>query len=386
MSENYLHGTRVIEAESSTQPISAAHSGVIGIVGTAPEADEEVFPLDVPVLILGSQKKAASLGALGTLPQSIEAIFKQIGAMIVVVRVKDEEKAADTKANVIGGIDDETGSGTGILALLEAETTVKVKPSILISPGFSNQQSVGNQLASVADKLRAYALLDGPNTTDANAITYREKFGSRRCEIIDPWYKVFDTETKSEVIRPPSPYHAGVMAKVHTEKGFWHSNSNKEIYGINGLTRAITFSSDSETSTANYLNSKHVTTTILQDGYRTWGNRTCSSEPRWTFKTAVITNDKIAESLVKSFLWATDRNITRAFGESIVGNVNRFLDNLTTKGAIAGGKCWIDPERNTADQISQGKFYLNYDFSPHGPAEQIIIESEMVDGYLTEIF
>ncbi|GFR11868.1 uncharacterized protein TNCT_218041 [Trichonephila clavata] len=43
---------------------------------------------------------------------------------------------------------------------------------------------------------------------------------------------------------PPSPFVAGLIAKVDSEQGFWHSPSNKEINGIVGTSRAIDFTLD----------------------------------------------------------------------------------------------------------------------------------------------
>ena len=65
---------------------------------------------------------------------------------------------------------------------------------------------------------------------------------------------------------------------------------------------------------------------------------------------------------------------------------NAYLRHLTTIGAILGGKCWADPELNTPDQISQGKVYFDFDFTPPFPAEHITFRSQMVNDYLTEIF
>ncbi len=385
MADTFLHGAQVLEIDGGARPIRTASSGVIGLVGTAPAADEIKFPLNVPVLIAGSRLEAAKLGDDGTLPQALDGIFDQIGAVVVVVRVEEGVDDATTLSNIIGDVDGDTGQFTGILALQSAETVVKVQPRILIAPGFSNQKAVADQLIIVADKLRSYTLLDGPNTTDAAAITYSEGFGSRRCEVIDPWYQVWDTKTSSHIIQPPSARHAGVMARVHSNQGFWWSNSNQEIYGIDGLSRAIDFKLDDATCRANLLNASNVTTTIHQNGFRVWGNRTCSTDPKFAFKSVVITNDLIADSLVRAHLWAVDRNITKTYVEDVIEGVNNFLRHLKNIGAIAGGLCWVDPELNPPDQIQAGSVYFDYDFSAYSPAEKITFRSQLVNGYLTEV-
>lgn len=89
MTEKFLHGVNVIEVTSGPRTIRTSRSSVIGVIGTAPEANAEKFPLNKPVLIAGSLKEAAKLGKKGTLPSAIRGIFSQIGATVVVVRVEE---------------------------------------------------------------------------------------------------------------------------------------------------------------------------------------------------------------------------------------------------------------------------------------------------------
>lgn len=63
----FLHGVETIEVSSATQPITISKLATVGIVGTAPDADPDAFPLDTPVLLTSAPQKAASLGSTGTL-------------------------------------------------------------------------------------------------------------------------------------------------------------------------------------------------------------------------------------------------------------------------------------------------------------------------------
>ena len=87
MADHFLHGVEVVEIDNGPRPIRTVRSSVIGLVGTAPDADEQRFPLNTPVLIAGSRLEAAKLGATGTLPMAIDGIFDQAGALVVVIRV-----------------------------------------------------------------------------------------------------------------------------------------------------------------------------------------------------------------------------------------------------------------------------------------------------------
>lgn len=145
----FLHGVEVIEIDDGPRPIRTVRSSVIGIVGTAPDADATTFPLNTPVLIAGSRGEAAKLDTSvaqtreGTLPNAVDLILDQIGAVIVVIRIDEGANAAEAAANVLGGVDGSTGAYEGVHALLGAQSIVGVQPRILIAPGFTSERPNG---------------------------------------------------------------------------------------------------------------------------------------------------------------------------------------------------------------------------------------------------
>ena len=386
MPEQFLHGVEVIELEDGLRPISTVRSSVIGLVGTAPEADATLFPLNTPVLIAGSRLQAAKLGKQGTIPASIDAIFDQTGAMIVVVRVEQGHTLAETKSNIIGQVNSLTNQYEGLQALLAAESVVHVQPKILIAPGFTQDLAVLSEMIGIAERLKAVIIADGGNTRDEEVITYRKQLGSARIYLVDPWVKIWNTQTNTEILQPASPRVAGMIAKSDNDRGFWWSPSNTEMLGIAGTARAVDFALGDTNARANYLNENSVATIIQKDGYRLWGNRTCASDPKWTFLCVRRTADMINESLLRAHLWAVDRNITKTYLSDVLEGVNAYLRHLTAIGAILGGKAWADPDINTPDQIAQGKVYFDFDFTPAYPAEHIVFRSQLTNNYIEEIF
>jgi phage tail sheath protein FI len=388
MAEQFLHGVEVSEISSGPRTIRTTKSSIIGLVGTAPDADNTVFPLNKPVLIVGSRREAAKLGDTGTLPMAINGIFDQIGAMVIVIRVEEGEDEAETIANIIGGVDAQTGDYKGVQAFLSAESIVHAAPRILIAPGFTHQRPnnqanpVISSMLAIADRLRAVIIADGPNTNDQDAITWRKDFGHARVYVVDPWVKIF---TDHEEVVPPSHYVAGVIARSDNENGFWWSPSNQEIYGIVGTARPVDFTLGDANCRANFLNENEVTTIIHQEGYRLWGNRSCSSDPKWAFLSVRRTADLINDSLLRAHLWAVDRNITRTYLDDVVESVNAYLAHLKALGAILGGQCYPDPELNTPANIAQGKVYFDFDFTPPYPAERIVFRSHLINDYIKEL-
>lgn len=402
--ETFLHGVEVIDIDAGPRPVRTVRSSVIGLIGTAPQADATAFPLNTPVLIAGSRREAAKLNTdttgllpAGTLPAAMDSIFDQAGAVVVVVRVEEGATDAETLANVLGGVNAATGAYEGVHAFLAAESVLGFQPRILLAPGFTHTRpedpvNVGqflanpvvSELVGIAERMRAVIIADGPNTNDADAIAYGKDFGSKRVYLVDP--KVYKSVNGATVTEWASPCVAGLLAKSDNERGFWWSPSNQNVNGIIGTARPIDFVLGDPNSRANLLNEMNVATIIRQDGYRLWGNRTLSSDQKWAFLCVVRTADIINDSLLRAHLWAVDRGITKQYVEDVVESVNAYLRHLTTIGAILGGECWADPDLNTPDQIAQGKVYFDFDFTPVYPAEHIIMRSHLVNDYITEVF
>ena len=91
MPEQFLHGVEVIEIDDGTRPIQTVRSATIGLVGTAPKG-----PVNTPTLILGSRSEAVKIFGESmpgfTIPDALDAIFDQVGAMVVVINVADPEQ------------------------------------------------------------------------------------------------------------------------------------------------------------------------------------------------------------------------------------------------------------------------------------------------------
>ena len=384
MATDFLHGVEVVEIDGGTRPIRTVKSSVIGLIGTAPKADAAKFPLNTPVLIAGNRTEAATLGDSGTLPSAIDGIFDQVGAAVVVVRVDEGADDDATLSNVVGGVS-AGGEYEGVHAFLGAKSVVGVQPRILCAPNFSHKAAGGAELVVVAERLRAVAIIDGPNTNDADAKTYAGTFGSHRAYLVDPWVRVWDTKLNAETVEPSSARVAGMIARSDNERGFWWSPSNTEMRGIIGTARPIDFTLGDVNSRANLLNEKNVSTIIRENGFRLWGNRTLGADPKWAFLSVRRTADIIQDSIQRAHLWAVDRNITKTYVENVTDGVNAYLRELKALGAIQGGKCWADAELNTKESIQAGKVYFDFDFGPFSPSERITFRSHLNNDYLQEI-
>ena len=348
---------------------------------------DEPFPLDTPVLVAGSALQAGELDTTGegagSLPGALDSIFDQAGALVVVVRVDVGPDDDTTKANVIGG--ESAGQYSGLHALRGAESAVGERPRIVIAPGFSSDPATAAEMGVVADKLKAITYVDGPDSDDDAAKAFRAGFGSKRLQVFDPSVQKYNSATGANVAAPLSAIAAGIRARRDSEVGFWASISNQEIAGIVGSTRPVDFVQGDANSRANLLNQHEITTVIRQGGFRLWGNRTCSADPKWAFETHVRIADAIDDSIQEGVMWAVDRNLNRTFFEDVAESVNNFLRRLTLQGAILGGTCTADPDLNSPAELNAGRVYFNVEYTPVGLAESIQFQVASTTRYLADL-
>ncbi|MCW7553645.1 phage tail sheath subtilisin-like domain-containing protein [Endozoicomonas gorgoniicola] len=382
----FRHGIYGATSEAGPRPVPIAPTGTICIVGTADDADENVFPLNTPVLIPGSPLKAAKLDTkgqrVGTLLPAVEMILAITGAIVVVIRVAEGSDDADTRTKVIGETTAD-GKRTGLDAVFNVQAMLGYKPRVLIAPGFSNDEAVATKLQTVADRLRAYCYADAPGSTETSANAYRQKFGSRRLEVT--WPRTINT--KAELV-PMSAVAAGLRAKVDNTpwEEYSASISNWKVLPIIGTEFPVDFQDGDDSCLAYILNSNQISTIINDGGLRYWGNLNCSDDPKWQFATHVRINDIILDSSTAALKWARDRKINKTFVEDVLETQNNFIARETRAKNLLGGKAWADPELNSPDVILAGEFYMDYEFTPPGIAQAITITSHFVNDYAKAIF
>jgi uncharacterized protein len=364
-----------LDANATIAALVNVTSGGTGVVTAHPTTRlsgglDEAFPINTPFLVPGSRRIAARAGTEGTIPYSLDDIFRQTGAAVVVVRAEVGEDAEETETNILAAVQ----------KLLESEAVLGVVPRILIAPEFSADKTVADELISVADKLKGFVYADGPDTTDAEAIAYAGKFGSARLAVVDPWL------VRNGVTHAPSAAWAGATSKSDNERGFWWSPSNIPVLGFDDTTRPIPFREGDTTAEADLLNRGRVTTIINRAGRGLifWGNLSTSADPQFEFICVRRIADILNDSIKQGVRWASDRPITRTLLDDIAESVNAVISGLVNQGALYGGRCYPDPDYVSEDEIASGSLNFRLEFGPVYPAQTITFRSILVGDYITE--
>jgi phage tail sheath protein FI len=463
VSLNYHHGTRVHEAEASPAVPFYNRFGVVGIIGTAEDADAATFPLNTPVLLLaGAINLAAKLGTdNGTLTWAIPTLIAEGASFIVVVRVAEGSDAADTQANVVGTL----AARTGVYAFLDTKERLDIRPRILIAPGFTNtylsdglasitltsgganltevptvtftgggsdagkvlptvqailgvegtadegkvtgftivnaganmdeaptvaftgggdnatlpsaDANVGDAMNPVVAALgvvahdrsvTARAYVDGPGTTDDEAVNYRNAINNGRIMVIDHPVLMYDPISQGNVARPGSVIYAGVRARIATEDAVARPVDNEPVRSALGVSRIIRYPAQT-----NYLNARQVNVFLKRDGIKTWGSRLAVDDPLWQFDSVRAVGDLVNETIAETLMKFVGRRMTIENVTYIIEAVAAILRKLQATGNIYGGRCEFPRNLNTPDSLAAGRIFLDVTFEPVGVIEAIEI-------------
>lgn len=380
---NRHHGITANEYTEGVRSISDISTAIIGMVCTAEDADAKAFPLNTPIFATSAYDLLAKAGTKGTLAKSLDAIVDQADAQVVIVRVADSKNTEELKANVIGTA--EGGNYTGLKALRRAKAVTGYTPKILGVPELDSQD-VLTELVGVAQATRAFAYGSAGGNPDITEVgNYRKNFGQRELMLIDNEFMAFDPTTKKTETAATIARILGARAKLDKNVGWHKSISNTEINGVSGLKYARSFDLLDKNCDANTLNNKDVTTLIREDGFRVWGNRTCTNDSMMAFEVATRTAQIIQETIASAFMWALDKPMHPSLMEDIIMAINAKLAQYVNKGYILGARVFIDKTLNTSETVQAGQFTISYEFTWVPPLENMVFNQHVTDTFFVNL-
>ncbi len=395
----FLHGAEVIELATPNGLVAINDQAAVGLVGTAPDADLDLFPHNVPVLLNSAPQAAASLGAGGTLKQAVSDIYLQGGANVIVVNVPSDPDLDNQLNNIIGS----STLQTGCYALQTARALVGVQPKTVIAPGFTSQRvasasspsvvganPVVGAMLPIVQSLRGRIYASTLSDSYDDALLWASDWGDARVVCFYPNVLTWSTDDAAYMQNPADAAMAGLLAQVQQKYGFWWSPSNHEV-NIGGVSAPVNYDG-TYTCEANLLNQNKIATILNigqqtgngYGGWRRWGNRNLSTDPNWVFECVRTTADAIYDALDQFTLAWVDADPTPQVLQDMTYAANQFFLSLQNQGIIVGGKCWLDPELNTAQQMAAGIYCWSIDPTPAAPMEHIVYYAGLNDNYYTQ--
>ncbi|MBB8077366.1 phage tail sheath family protein [Escherichia coli] len=390
MSETRFHGARVRESTGLATAINDVDSSVIGIVATADDADETLFPLNKPTLLTRVSDVLGKAGTKGTLYKSLKAVADQVSTKVIVVRVpefKEETHSGQTQDKLVIGGSDDDGNYTGMYAFLisEQDDAIGYRPRIIAAPGLDTE-AVTKSLCVIAEKLRAFVYAGCHNCKKpADAISYRARFNERELMLVWPDFIAHNPKSGANEVFPAAVYACGLRARIDHEQGWHKSLSNVPVRNVLGISSPVFWSLQSEDSDANNLNNKEITTIICRNGFRFWGNRTPETKA-YIFEVYTRTAQVLADSIAEAQFETIDAPLTPANVKDVLSAIRAKLDALVTSGRLIGAECWYDVVDNSTTELRQGRVRIRYKYTPVPPLEDMELYQTFTDEFFGPAF
>ncbi|ODA28347.1 phage tail protein, partial [Veronia pacifica] len=309
----------------------------------------------------------------GSLPNVVRYLLEYVKCILYVTVVPEGANFEATKANVIGGVNSQTGEITG----LETVKACPETPTIIAAPGFASLV-VGQKLALMARDVRCRAVLDAPNTNDMAAAEFAARFGAEgtgqdKLSIVDPWFlKTYDG---AQVLLPASIALVAAMASVDG----WESPQNLAVL-CDETARNVSYKINDKTTQANFLN-KHGVVTIARTrmgGYSIIGNRTNTGR----FISHVGLEDLMARKLEETSQPLMGKNLTSDFMKQVVERLTNWGQSLVANEVIPKFVAYLHPDKNNVENYKSGRWYLCVDYGRYSPNEHMVYEMSVDDGLI----
>jgi len=251
-------------------------------------------------------------------------------------------------------ITDNGGSGSGAAASLTVGEVMN---------------PVAAEAMGICEKLRAQFYADGPDTTDADALSTAQLFGSKHICLCDP--KVLKFIDGATVPVTSATAFAAQQAAMDRRFGPHWPASNQLINGIVGVSRSVEYGIEATT-----LNEAGINTIINRgDGFRTWGPMTTASDTVWQFVSVKRVADLVNESIENAFVRFNDRPQTRQNLDLMVMAGKKALQRLEGEGILLPGSEFFLSNSLTPSDGAEGivKFAMRYE--PPAPIYDVRIKA-----------
>lgn len=385
------------------RPSLPSDLSVIGLVLPATGADATFLPLNTPVAF--DSGDSVALGKLGTgdLANAVVAIDDQLAdyqssARIVAVRVSAGANRSETISNIVGSAVD----GTGLYALKKAGQLLGVIPRLIGAPGFTGDftrdgggQAEANPicaaLPTICSALIAHAIVDGPGTTQQDALDWRETIASDRIIPVDAWVKAADG-----TFQPGSSRWLGIAARVDFKHGgypFW-SFSGQQVSNILGLKNYWPFSLTDGANAGQEMLAQHVNiiargeagveTAIAASGFVTAGVWNAGADPLWHMYNRTRQIDWLHLSLLKSVrLRLGVENVTPHSVQAVLNDMTVVCNDMMQNGGTVGFRVGFEASRNNESNLREGKFRVFVQNEGPAAITQVTIDSRPYYAALT---
>ncbi|MCY1456888.1 putative prophage major tail sheath protein [compost metagenome] len=81
-------------------------------------------------------------------------------------------------------------------------------------------------------------------------------------------------------------------------------------------------------------------------------------------------------------MWAIDKPMNPSLVRDMIESINAKFREMVAAGYLIGGSCWYPEDINDKDTLKAGKLFLDYDYTPVPPLEDLTLRQRITDRYL----
>lgn len=316
------------------------------------------------------------------------------GANVVVSYDKVKPDAV-THTDIIGGIDVTTGEAEGLELVNHVFPLFRLVPGQILAPGWSHNPAVAAVMVAKAGNInghfRCLALTDVPTNdakkyTDVAAWKEKNNYTSARQAVCWPMGKL--GKQKFHL----STQLAGLICRTDASNDDipYASPSNKNLQ-IDGLTLAQGKEVILGPDQAAYLNGQGIVTGLnFIGGWKAWGNRTgCYpgvTDPKDAFLPIRRMFDWIGNTIIQTYWQKVDYPVNRRLVQTITDSVNIWLNGLSAREFILGGRVEFLDSENPKTDLMDGIIRFHVYVTPPSPAREFDFILEYDPQYLQALF
>ena len=295
---------------------------------------------------------------------------------------------------IVGGVD-VSGVKSGLELVDECFPRFGLVPGTITAPGFSSKPEVAAVMAAKASNIngyfRAIALIDIPTDSVKSYTSVAQWKNSNN--ITDP----MQVACWPMLSLDGTAYHmssqlAALLGKVDADNDDtpYVSPSNKNFK----MTAAV-LEDGTEIwlgpDNGEYLNGQGVVTAInFIGGWKCWGNRTAVYPSGTDVKDAFICIRRmfnwLGNTLTQSFWQKLDAPANRRHIDTVITFANIWLNGLTARQYILGGRVEFLESENSLTDMMDGKFSFHVYVTPPSPARELDFVLEYDVNNLTTLY
>ena len=312
---------------------------------------------------------------------------------ISITRAKTENVTA---YDIIGGITSD-GNATGLELIGEVYPKFGLVPGIIGAPGFSENPTVAAVMRAKASNI------NGIFTCISVADIPCDDSGAAKYSDVPQWKNRNNYVSTREIACWPKiklgddVYHfstqlIGLMNSVDFDNDdIPYASPSNHMLQMNGCVNAAGDEINLGLEQANYLNSQGIVTALnFAGGWKAWGNRLGSyptnTDPKDNFIPVRRMFDFIGNTFILTFWQKLDAPVTVRLIRTIIDSFNMYLNGLTAREVILGGRIEFKESENVLTDLMNGDLKFHIYITPPVPAEVIEGILEFDPAYLEELF